>query len=369
MVLEEIPTPAFLVDLKRFRSNCDRMRRKAADSGVSFRPHVKTHKTLEGARIQFGGKAGPITVSTLAEAEFYAAAGFNDITYAVPIDGAKLERAAALASRVRSLNLLFDHVQALEAIEEFARARGFIPQLFLKVDSGAHRAGIDPTRPDGLELAYRAHESKFVRLVGLLTHAGHSYVQTEMGEIRQVAIEEAAVLSRMRQDLGLFDLARSIGSTPTASVVDRFPDAEEVRPGNYVFYDAHQAAIGSCSIEDCAATVLVTVIGIYPEHSKIIVDGGALAFSRDPGPVHIVDCGYGIVCSPDLKPLPARFFSMSQEHGQIHLAGKVAPGAIRIGSRLRVIPNHSCLTAAMFDRYYVVERNSVVDEWKPVRGW
>jgi D-serine deaminase-like pyridoxal phosphate-dependent protein len=364
-----LPTPALLVDRAVVQKNCDRMRSKAVESGVAFRPHVKTHKTLQIGRMQHGGATGPITVSTLAEAEAFAADGFRDITYAVPIAPDKLARAAGIARDIERLSLLVDSEQAFRAMEEFGAAHDVTFDAFLKVDCGYHRAGVDPDAPDSVRLALSLARSERVRFQGLLTHAGHSYHARSADDIRRIAAEEAACLTRFRALLtggGLVSLVRrSVGSTPTASVVERFSECEEVRPGNYVFYDAFQATIGSCSFADCAATVLTTVIGSYPERSTLIVDAGALALSKDTGPDHVDPrFGYGVVCDDALNRLPLRIAALSQEHGRIE--GSLP---LPVGTKLRVIPNHSCLTAAMFDTYHVVDGGRVVDQWRPVRGW
>ena len=355
----DLTTPAFLVDRSIVEQNCSRMRRKALDSGVAFRPHVKTHKTIEIARLQHGTAPGAITVSTLAEGEFFADAGFDDITYAVPIAPEKLPRAAALARRVTRLNILLDSERALRAVEEI----GGEWDVYLKVDCGYHRAGVDPADPDSVPLALAIARSPAVHFQGLLTHAGHSYNAQSVEEIKRIAAEEVACLTRFRALLateGLGEVTRSIGSTPTLSVVDDFSESDEVRPGNYVFYDAFQASIGSCTRADVAVSVLTTVIGSYPERHHAIVDAGALALSKDLG----ADGRFGIVCDADLRPLDARLVSISQEHGKIETRLNLA-----VGTRLRIIPNHSCLTAAMYDRYHVIEGGRVVGEWRPVRGW
>jgi D-serine deaminase-like pyridoxal phosphate-dependent protein len=315
--------------------------------------------------LQHGGAIGPITVSTLAEGEFFAGRGWRDITYAVPIAPKKLERAAALAARIDRLNILIDSHEALRAIEE----TGHTFDVFLKVDCGYHRAGVDPDDPDSEQLARAMARSESVRFQGLLTHAGHSYNGKSIDDIRHIAGEESAALSRFRALLGfdsMGEIIRSVGSTPTASVVDRFSDCDEVRPGNYVFFDAFQATVGSCSFNDVAVSVLTTVVGSYPERNNAIIDAGALALSKDAGPDHIdPHFGYGIVCDENLRPLPLKLIALSQEHGKIE--GNVAH--IPVGTRLRIVPNHSCLTAAMYDVYYAVEGTNIVGEWRPARGW
>jgi D-serine deaminase-like pyridoxal phosphate-dependent protein len=363
----DLTTPAFLVDATIVERNCARMREKARRSGVAFRPHVKTHKTVEVARLQHGGGWGAITVSTLAEAELFARHGFRDITYAVPIAPEKLARAAALAQRVERLNILIDSEAALRALDDFHHAHGTIFDVFLKVDCGYHRAGVDPADPDSARLALAIAHSSAVHFQGLLTHAGHSYHARDAEEIRRIAAEEAGCLTRFRALLGeeFDDVTRSVGSTPTLSIIDDFSGADEVRPGNYVFYDAFQAAIGACTPADVAVSVLTTVIGAYPERQTVVVDAGALALSKDLGPDHLdPHFGYGVVCDAALRPIPARVVALSQEHGKIETR---AP--LPVGTRLRIVPNHSCLTAAMYDAYHVVDGDAIVEEWRPARGW
>ncbi len=362
--LAHLKTPAFLVDRNIVEQNCARMRNKALASGVFFRPHVKTHKTIEIARMQHGGALGPITVSTLAEGEFYAEAGFEEITYAVPIAPEKIDQAGALAKKIEQFNILIDSEAALRALETHVG----VFDVFLKIDCGYHRAGVDPDDPESVRLALAIARSPSVHFQGLLTHAGHSYDAKSIEEIRRVAAEETAALTRFRSKLakeGLGTVVRSVGSTPTASVVDRFEDTDEVRPGNYVFYDAFQATIGSCTRADCAVSVLATVVGSYPDRREAIIDAGALALSKDLGPNHIdTKFGYGIVCDINLQPVPMRLISISQEHGKLQAANPPS-----IGTQLRIIPNHSCLTSAMYDVYHVIDRGNLVEEWRPVRGW
>jgi D-serine deaminase-like pyridoxal phosphate-dependent protein len=368
MNLPDVATPCFLVDRAIVQRNCDAMREKARASGVAFRPHVKTHKSVEIGRMQHGGAIGPITVSTLAEAELFARGGFRDITYAMPIAPEKLQRVADLQSRVDRLSVLLDSHHALQAIEEFAATHGVTFDVFLKIDCGYHRAGVDPESPDSARLAIALARSEAVRFQGLLTHAGHSYNANDAQEVARIAAEETSSLTRFRALLageGLGDMTRSIGSTPTAAIVDRFTDCDEVRPGNYVFFDAFQATLGSCTLADVAVSVLTTVVGSYPERGSLIVDAAALALSKDSSPAHLdPSFGYGLVCDLALNPLPMRLTALSQEHGKVETQMNVP-----VGTRLRILPNHSCLTAAMFDRYHVVDEGMVVDEWVPARGW
>src|SRR5260221_1637359 len=238
--LTHLPTPAFLVDLAAVSRNCRAMREKARASGVTFRPHVKTHKTREIARMQHGGGTGPITVSTLAEAEALADDGFRDITYAFPLAPDKLARVAALARRLERLNVVLDSETTLRALEAFHASTGIIFDAWLKVDCGYHRAGVDPGSPDSVRLAVSIGQSNAVRFNGFLTHAGHSYNVATRDEIGRIAAEETGCLTRFRalvaSEIG-DGLLRSVGSTPTGSVAEPFAVCHQVRPGHYGLYD------------------------------------------------------------------------------------------------------------------------------------
>lgn len=365
-----LATPCALVDLDAVERNTSRMAERMARLGVRLRPHVKTHKTIEAAKLQVRGHFGGITVSTLAEARFFADAGFRDITWAFPLPPDRVDDVAALSAKAR-VNVLVDHEDALAAIE----ARGARLPAFLKVDCGDHRAGVDPSKPESVAFAARLARSRHVEFLGLLTHAGHSYECRTVGEIRDVARQERDVVvgfaDRLRSK-GIEVREVSVGSTPTMAHVERLDGVTETRPGNYVFYDAFQAAIGSCAIEDCAFSVLATVAGNYPAQGKLIVTAGALALSKDAGPRHIdPECGYGVIASADgsVRVPHLRLRDLSQEHGQVY--GRNAADIVEfpVGARLRIIPNHSCLAAACHDTYVVVRRGEVVAEWRPVRGW
>lgn len=377
MKLSDLATPCALVELDVLERNVARMSERMTSLGVRLRPHVKTHKCVEAARLQVRGHFGGITVSTLAEARAFAAAGFRDITYAFPVPVDRLHEIAKLSLEVDRLNLLLDSQEALRALEHFAAAQslGFRFPVFLKVDCGDHRAGVDPSRAASLALTLEIARSPHVELAGLLTHAGHSYESCNASEIRAIAGQERDVMVAFAlwvREAGVDVREVSVGSTPTMNHIDDLSGVSEARPGNYVFHDAYQAAIGSCSLEDCAMSVLATVAARYPAQDKLIVTAGALALSKDAGPRHVdAECGYGVVCSADGRRRfgELRVADLSQEHGQVRAVKPIDLAQFPVGSRLRILPNHSCLAAAMFDRYFVVRGDEVLDEWKTVRGW
>jgi D-serine deaminase-like pyridoxal phosphate-dependent protein len=369
MKLENLKTPAFLIDLVKLKYNVQMMKARAQKHAVSLRPHVKTHKTAQIAGMQTSAEAPGITVSTLAEARFYQKSGFQDITYAFPITANKLGEAAELTAGLPVFNILLDQPQTLSAVEAYAREHGIKFNVFLKVDCGYHRAGVDPSKPASVQLARQLAASDCILFKGILTHAGHSYHCRNPAQIVKVAEQERDVMAqfagRLQENAIACDTV-SVGSTPTAMHAPDWRGVTEIRPGNYVFFDKFQTDIASCRPPDVAATVLTTVAAHYPAHNQMLIDAGALALSKDLGADHLGrDIVFGaVVNQPDLK-----IFSISQEHGLITANDPIAFEKFPVGSRLQIIPNHSCLTAALFPKYHVVEDGRVVDEWTPMRGW
>ncbi|CAB1084113.1 low-specificity D-threonine aldolase [Olavius algarvensis Delta 1 endosymbiont] len=369
MKLTDLKTPAFLIDFARLKDNLQLMKERAQKHAVSLRPHVKTHKTAEIAHMQTTPEAPGITVSTLAEAHFYQKSGFKDITYAFPITDNKLEEAAELTADLENFNLLLDQPQTHSAVETYGRDHGIRFKVFLKVDCGYHRSGVDPSAPAGIELARRLSESKHIDFRGILTHAGHSYHCGNPAEIIEIAEQERDVMVRFADRLQQSEITCntvSVGSTPTAMHAPDWRGVTEIRPGNYVFFDKFQADIGSCRPRQVAATVLTTVAAHYPARNQMLIDAGALALSKDPGVDHL---GQDIVFGGVVNHPALKLYSISQEHGLITSNNPIAFENFPVGSRLQIVPNHSCLTAALFPKYHVVEDNQVVDEWTPMRGW
>jgi D-serine deaminase-like pyridoxal phosphate-dependent protein len=285
-----------------------------------------------------------------------------------------MREAIELGKRVDRLSLLLDSERALHELELCALAAGALVPVFLKVDCGYHRAGVDPRSSEALALAWRLHRSKQIDFRGLLTHAGHAYACSSLDEVRRVAREERETMvgfaERLRAE-GIRVEEVSIGSTPTLAAADDLRGITEVRPGNYVFFDAFQAAIGSCSLDDAALTVLATVISCFPEQRRLVLDAGALALSKDPGARHVdPDAGFGVLLALDRSPLPGlRLTALSQEHGHVVATAQGDLASLPVGARVRIVANHSCLTAALHDRYYVERAGSLVSEWRPIRGW
>ncbi len=396
MQINDLPTPALLLDLDILQHNLDTMAHKARSLGVALRPHIKTHKCLEVARMQRELGARGITVATLAEAEVFADAGFDDITHAFPLEPGKIAQSLDLAARQalrqgsgspglpvpgtarvglrpegQALRVTVDGLLTAEALEAAAAGRDQVVHVWLKVDCGYHRAGVDPATDYAVRLARFLHEAPHLVFDGLLTHAGHAYKVTSREELLGIANQERDVTVAFAERLrgGTIAVpAISIGSTPTMSVIDNLNGIQEIRPGNYVFHDRTQVALGSCDLGDCAVSVLTTVVSHQPEGSHIVVDAGALALSHDPGPLQLDKLpGKGAIIT-ETTPLAVhpslRVVSLSQEHGIIQGTGPEDLAGLSVGSRLRILPNHACLAVALFDEYAVVRGEEVVDRWK-----
>jgi D-serine deaminase-like pyridoxal phosphate-dependent protein len=343
-------------------SNLARMAARAKDLRVVLRPHLKTHKCVEVAERQRQHGISGVTVSTLYEAQVFADHGFDDITWAFPVIINRIPDASKLAGRV-TLRLVVDSAEAVAALEKSGQPFN----VWLKVDCGYHRAGVDPHSSSATDLARRLRDSKRLRFNGLLTHSGHSYHGRSPAEICGIAEQERAVLVEFAgrlQNQGIEIPAISVGSTPAMSVVQSLDGVTEARPGNYAFYDYTQVALGVCTLADVAVTVVSSVVSSQPATNHAVIDAGALSLSKDVGSEMAPRASMGEIFqsyeSRTLRP-DARVVSVSQEHG-------VVSAPLTVGTRVRIAPNHSCLTVAQFDEYAVVKGDEVVDRWKIWRG-
>jgi D-serine deaminase-like pyridoxal phosphate-dependent protein len=370
MRIADIKTPSLVLDVTRVRRNAERMSERATRFGVRLRPHIKTHKCIEVAKLQTAGHDGAITVSTLAEARAFAKHGFDDITYAVPIERGKFTDAIEILKSGVKLNLLTDDAATVKALDEASGKEGVNFDVFLKIDCGTHRVGVEPATKEAVEIPRLISDSKNLNLAGLLTHAGHSYDVETKGQILEVAHHErdvmVALANKLRGD-GIDVLTVSIGSTPTMSTVDNLDGIDEIRPGNYIFFDNFQATLGSCSFEDTALTVLAAVM--HKGKDKLVVDAGAIALSKDRGPFGLdPSCGYGRVLDLEGNETGLRVTGMSQEHGTITGDSEYLD-RLKVGDRVRILANHSCLTAAQHSHCNVIENGEIVDRWAIHRGW
>jgi len=381
MQLAELETPALIADRSRIAVNAQRMREHAAAHDIALRPHLKTTKSAAIARIAHGGEVGPGAVSTLREADYFLERGIADLTYAVCVTPNKFAHVADLVRRGADLKVLLASARIARQLAEFASGADVRIKAMIEIDCGDHRTGLAADAQELLVAAVMLNESVGVEFSGLLTHGGQSYACRSEAAIRQVADEEREALlsaSARLKEAGVACQTLSSGSTPTAALGSNFSGLTELRPGVYLAGDLFQAQLGSCAFDDIAVSVLASVIAHDPTRNRLVLDAGGLALSKDRSTAEApVDYGYGLVVRESgasfNKPVEHDMIvvGVSQEHGEVTSKSSLPFDELPIGSRVRVLPNHVCMTAAAYDRYYVVDSGGtdVIDEWDKASGW
>ena len=365
MTLDDLPTPCLVLDRSILKRNIATMAAALARHNVPLRPHMKTAKSIDVARLALEGQPGGITVSTLAEAEYFAAHDLTDILYAVGIVPQKLDQVAKLNDAGADVIVLTDDLDAAGAIAAHSRP----PRVLIEIDTGESRGGVTPDDAMLLAIADRLG----VNLAGVMTHAGHSYTGRSVDDMVRIAETERAGVVRAAERLHAASFHApivSMGSSPTALHAASLDGVTEVRAGVYMFGDLFQSEIFTHAIDDIALTVLTSVIG--RRTGKVLVDAGGLALSKDRSTEAAPkDYGFGLA----LDRLGERTLGEAivrrayQEHGVIDL-DPAHPVTLPIGARLRIAPNHTCMTAAAHDRYHVVDgTDEVVAIWPRVNGW
>lgn len=380
MKLGTASTPALVVDVERLLRNIARMRAQIAQapgSDVRLRPHLKTAKSIDVAQLVMDAPHGPITVSTLREAEYFASHGVRDILYAVGVAPAKLPRVLEIRRAGIDLCVVTDNLEAAGAIAVASRESGSPVPVLIEIDSDGHRSGIRHDDEEGLLAVARAI-ARGGCLRGVMTHAGGSYGSLTPAELAAAAEAErsrtlhAAAILRGHG----FDAPEvSIGSTPTALGARDLTGITEVRAGVFTFFDLVMHGIGVCTVDDIALSVMATVIGHQRDKGWIIVDAGWMALSRDRGTAaQAVDQGYGLVCDLQGRPYGDLVVTgANQEHGII----AIRPGSnaslpdLPVGAAVRILPNHACATAAQHGEYLVVRGDdpAIVGRWPRINGW
>ncbi|MBI2584731.1 MAG: alanine racemase [Rhodospirillales bacterium] len=376
MALDDLLTPALVLDAARLHTNARKMRERAEALGVALRPHMKTAKSAEVAKAALAGAKGKglggVTVATLREAEYFLDHGFRDITYAVCIVPKKLALVATLTAQGADLKILTDDAGVASAIA--GDGRPF--QVLIEIDCGEHRTGVAPDSPQLLEIAEILGRGGNVTVAGVLTHAGHSYACRSPDEMAKVAEDEraAAVAAAARlRDAGFACPTVSVGSTPTARYAKSLEGVTEMRPGVYLLGDLYQAGIGTCAVTDIAASVLASVIAHRRGENALLIDAGGLALSKDRATQALPeDQGYGLVC--DMRTgtpfAGVKVTSVHQEHGHVTADAPLPFEKLPVGAKVRVLPNHVCMTAAAYDTFHVIDgQGRVTATWDRCHGW
>ena len=376
MRLADLPTPALVLDLARLRRNIQRMSDRYKTLGVRLRPHLKTSKSVDVARMAIEGHFGGITVSTLKEAEHFAVHGFKDILYAVCVSPTKLGQAAALIKSGVALTLITDDLDAAKAIASRGKDLGVVFEVLVEVDCGEKRSGVAVESEALLEIARTLDAGPGSRLTGVLVHAGHSYTCRTLEAVAEIAEVERSTGVRAAERLkaaGLPCGTVSVGSTPTALHGKRYDGITEVRCGVYMFGDLFQSEIGSCGQGDIAVSVLSAVIGQRRSENRVLIDAGFLALSKDRSTANTPhDAGYGRVADVGgaLGLGDVTVVGVHQEHGMVEGRTPLPFDRLPVGARVRVLPNHACITSAAYDRYHVVDgSDEIVAVWPRCNGW
>ncbi|WP_020594351.1 alanine racemase [Kiloniella laminariae] len=376
MPFEDLGTPSLLLNRDVFENNCRVMQERAQGAEVRLRPHMKTAKSVEAYKLATRGGFEGITVSTLAEADFFADAGVRDILYAVGIVPGKLTTAQKIQDKGVKLGLITDNAAVIPALDDEAERLGTTFSVAVEIDSGGGRGGVLSESADLLDLAAALKNSRRLSFEGVLTHAGHSYGFSTAEEIAEIAEQERLAVVRAAERLrkaGFSCPLVSAGSTPTAVFARSFEGLSEIRPGVYMFGDVDQLFIGTCKADEIAATVLTSVIGHNRSSRRLLVDAGGLALSKDiSASIFSSQSGYGLVCKLDGTIIDEIFVeSVHQEHGLIAaVSGNLPFEDYPVGSRLRILPIHVCMTVAAYEHYEVHDaQGSLVARWNRVNRW
>jgi len=356
--INQLDTPALLIDLDRVDNNLHQMQQKADRCGVALRPHIKTHKIPELALKQVQLGACGITASKVSEAEVMARAGIQDILIANQIVAVqKLKRLVALSRQI-NVAVGLDGMEGARRLSEVATSEGVTIAYLIEINSGLNRCGVSPGR-ETVELVKAAASLPGIEFKGVFTHAGQVYGKTSLAEVKSVSQFESRVMGKIAADLqdsGIRAQTISVGSTPTMKVWEGWPGVNEIRPGNYIFNDAIQIALQVAQPEDCALTVLATVVS-RPAPDRAVIDAGAKVLALDKGG-HGVETakGHGLVLGRNVV-----IERLSEEHGIL----AVDPAdPLKVGDFIRIIPNHACPVVNLFDSAYGIRSNAAETTFK-----
>lgn len=353
-LFDRIEKPTLLLDESTARHNIHHIAAKIQAAGIRFRPHFKTHQSAAIGEWFRAEGVTAITTSSLDMAQYFAAHGWDDITIAFPANLRQAQGLADLARQVK-LGLL---VESPEAVHGLAQVIHSPVDIWIKVDTGTHRTGLPWDVPDAVAGVARAVQAAApLRLRGLLTHAGNTYAARGQAQVCQRYAESAARMDTLRHALkaqGIGPLEISVGDTPGTSLCADFGMVDELRPGNFIFYDAQQVQIGSCGWKDVAVALACPVVAKHPERCEAVVYGGAVHLSKD----YLMQNdtrSYGLICLPEGDrwgaPLAGAFVAgVSQEHGVLRLVPDDF-ARLNVGDLVCILPAHSCLTVTLMKRY------------------
>lgn len=356
--LLDLATPAVVLDQGVLRANIRRMQDRATAGGKRLRPHGKTHKSAVIAGMQVEAGSVGLCCAKPGEAEVFVAGGVEDIRLAYPVSPVHADRLLALTARAH-VSIIVDSVEVATAWSDAMTRRGTSLTVLIKVDVGFHRCGVDPERQDVRTIVRTVAALPGLRLQGVLSHAGQAYLAASRDEIARIAADEAMLLDRIRSEAAEDGIALdevSVGSTPSAEPSMTQPQVTEVRPGNYVFCDRTQVGLGAASWADCALTVVASVVS--SGYGRLIFDCGSKVLSSDAARGFAPTPGFGVVLDEQGQPDESLLIDrLSEEHATVRVTGDTA---LRIGLRVRIVPNHACVVANLTDAYVLAEGDRVL---------
>lgn len=352
-----ITTPTLLLDEHRCRANIRRMCQKADQHKLVLRPHFKTHQSREIGRWFKDEGVKKITVSSLEMAQYFAQE-WDDITVAFPINILEIGTINSLASTIQ-LNVLIENTTAINVLEEQLQ---YPVGVFLKIDVGYGRTGVKPHQTALLDdLLETVSASSKLQLLGFLAHAGHTYdcrSAAEIGAVHQASMEKLIHLKRQYSDR-YPNLLLSYGDTPSCSVANNFTGLDELRPGNFVFYDLTQSRIGSNSWDQIAVAMACPIVAVHEDRRELVLYGGGVHFSKD----RLADEPEGTIWGRVVRDegagwgevIPGMYLrSLSQEHG-ITVVPETVTFDFQVGQIIKVLPVHSCMAANAMKRYLTTD--------------
>jgi len=354
----EITKPTLLLDKDIALRNIDKMVRKANDLHLNFRPHFKTHQSAEIGKWFKEAGVKAITVSSVTMANYFADQGWDDITIAFSVNIPEIPEINELASLI-NLNVLIENEEGLEALQEQIT---WHTGVFIKIDTGYNRTGIEADQVQLIDqLLEMIQKSPLLQFKGFLSHTGHTYQANSTHDIFSrhfnALLKMKALKARYQNEWP--ELMVSLGDTPSCTLCDNFDGVDEIRPGNFVFYDLMQFKLGVCKLSDIAVRMVCPVIAVHPSRNEVVIYGGAIHFAKDS--IINIDgkplFGRIIVSENDEKILldeRSYLHSLSQEHGIL----KISPrdwNYFKPGKLIEIIPVHSCLTANLMKEYLTTE--------------
>jgi D-serine deaminase-like pyridoxal phosphate-dependent protein len=354
----QITKPTLLLDRQKCFRNIHNMALKAKVHGLHFRPHFKTHQSAAIGEWFRDKGVRAITVSSVSMAEYFADHGWDDITIAFPVNLREMDEINHLAERI-NLNLLLDSQEVALRLQLEPKAE---TGVFIEIDTGSKRSGIGANELQEIERIIEIlSKSSNTRFMGFLTHAGHTYRAKNKAEVREFHQESLRQMKNLKEHFAACKPLISIGDTPSCSLADDFAGTDELRPGNFVFYDLMQVSIGSCTHDEIAVSVACPVVAKYPYRSELVIYGGAIHLSNDFIRLPDGSVTFGRIAklnktSWEILPEGNEVISLSQEHGIVKIQSEFL-NEFSVGDLLAVMPVHSCLTAHQLKRYQTFEGN------------